>query len=117
MFGVNGEYFITQDLSIFSDSDIAVLYGQMRFRVNANGVLLSPESTVVNNNLNSIQNSDQEYFIPVRTILGLKLGRHCVNGEHYVAVKVGYDARYVFARAIAPDMAASGLYVNLIWDF
>ena len=66
--------------------------------------------------------STQQYFVPIRTILGVKLGTYCLQDEHYVAVKVGYDARYVFAYPAlykygGGSIAMNGLYVNFIWDF
>jgi hypothetical protein len=96
LFGFNGEYFITEEFSIFSDSNIAVLYG----KINS-----SNTSSVIGSNINNettavstyIQDFNQPYFVPVRSILGLKFGKYCLQDQHYIAIKIGYDARYVLA--------------------
>jgi hypothetical protein len=120
MFGFNGEYHITEGLSFFSNSDVAILYGRM----NANYTLKYTLVTISNpenyGTIGADYDSNQEYYVPLRSIIGLQLSRYCLDGQHFVAVKLGYDARYVFAKSAplgAGDIASSGLYLNFIWDF
>ena len=142
VFGFKGEYFLTEAVSIFSDSDISVLYG---------GINSSNTTLFINKFVNNetqgvakyVQNFNQPYFVPVRSIFGLKFGKYCLEDKHYIALKIGYDARYIFADSglfgyigsgtivdtalvigsvpIMPtngyNIAANGLYLNFIWNF
>ena len=117
MFGFNGEYYLTHQISIFSDSDIAVLYGHMKTSVRSyysNSLAADSTGPI---EATAIRETDQEYFVPVRSILGVKLAKYCLEDKHYLAVKIGYDARYIFTSNVRKDYAMNGLYVNFIWDF
>ncbi len=140
MFGFNGEYHITNGLSLFSDSDIAILYGQSYNNsvssVSA-GTATVTEAQIISNNTQN----DCQYYVPVRSIIGIKLDSYCLEDSHYVAIKLGYDARAVLTApliltttssasgttnapatgnittVISNDIFMSGLYANFEWDF
>lgn len=118
MFGFNGEYDIVEGLSIFSDSDIALLFGEakdktnLRFNSISNDVLF----TQYNNGLSSIM--DCMIYVPVRTILGLKFATYCFEEKHHVALKIGYDVRAVMSFPETDQgFYMNGLYTNLVWNF
>jgi hypothetical protein len=138
-FGLSAEYFLVKQLSIFSESSIAILYGGINTQTTS--LYFDPS---INNEINGvatyIQNFKQPYFIPFRTIIGIKLGRYLFNDKQYVAFKIGYDIRYVIGNSglsgdpvnasltgqsykvpimlyKSYDIAANGLYVNFIWNF
>lgn len=118
MFGFNGEYEITKYISLFSDSDIALLFGEAHqsspvFYQQYDGDDLDDqyESTLYNND-NCI------VYVPVRSILGLKLSTYLFHEKQYVSIKVGYDARAVFSmQETNRGFNMSGLYTDLIWNF
>lgn len=138
-FGFNGEYFVSENFSFFSDSDIAVLYGG----INSSNTSLYFDASVDNDTngvATYVQNFKQPYFVPVRTIFGVKLSKYCLEDQHFISLKVGYDARYVLAdsglvgyvgsEAASPtsatnpimpsngySIAANGLFLNFIWSF
>ena len=131
-FGFNGEYHLGCNLSVFSDSSIAILYGQLNSTIINVSNYASQLNTAGTFSYNFTYN--QPYFIPIRSILGLKLGKYCLEDCHYIAVKVGYDARYILVDTgnnahndgagnmlMGPNpgynIASNGLYVDFIWDF
>jgi hypothetical protein len=138
-FGLNGEYFFTRQLSVFSDSSIALLYGGINTQTTS--LYFDPS---VNNDINSVatylQSFKQPYFVPFRIILGLKFDKYFLENSHYIALKIGYDIRYVIGDAGLSgnevnasvegqnfkqnimlyskyNIAANGLYLNFIWNF
>lgn len=140
VFGFNGEYHITNGLSLFSMSDIGILYGQSE---NDYISTLSSATTGVTT-LQAISNNTQnncQYYVPVRSIIGIKLDSYCLEDAHYVAIKLGYDVRAILATpitssttstamvdgasvltstittAISNDVFMSGLYCDFEWDF
>jgi len=122
MFGMNGVYNITENIAIFSDSDVAVLYGESKnTRISTltkgtgsgDGSDITTDRTVTRKNPSNCQ-----YYLPVRSIVGVQLASYCLDDMHYVAVKIGYDARMVVtATSSGRDFVMNGLYCNFIWDF
>jgi|GEM_PF-2169336 len=140
VFGFNGEYHITNGLSLFSMSDVGILYGQSE---NDYISTLSSATTGVTT-LQAISNNTQnncQYYVPVRSIIGIKLDSYCLEDAHYVAIKLGYDVRAILTTpitssttssgtvnstevltstittAISNDVFMSGLYCDFEWDF
>ncbi len=118
-FGFNGEYYITEGLSLFSDSNLAVLIGQVQGTATStltSGTTASAEPNVVV----ATNNTDGAYMVPVRSIIGIKLSTFCLEDKHYVAIKLGFDARVI---AVIPTigvptgLSLNGLYADLIWAF
>lgn len=141
MFGMNAEYNIAKGISIFSDSNVGVLYGENNYNVTtyvSAGADIPEDRTVINKG-----NTNAVVYVPVRTILGVKLSTYCVNETHYIAIKIGYDAgavlspsnyynyqqgwevpfdqdnAYGFSQLIpvSNNLIKTGLYVDLLWDF
>lgn len=118
MFGFNGEYHFLDEIALFSDSDIAILYGEARnTRVTTlTGVADSDVETTRTITLNN--NVLCQFYLPVRSIIGLKFSRYCLEDRHFIALKIGYDVRTVIAY---PDdesgFTMGGLYTNLVWNF
>lgn len=118
MFGFNGIYHFTCNLAIFSDSDIALLYGEARNR-NISTLVGSDSSQAESNQVvNHADNVDCQYFIPVRSVIGLQISDYFYSSKHYVALKIGYDIRSVIAYPNDQrGFSMGGLYANLIWNF
>lgn len=116
MFGLNGEYHFTHGVAFFSDNDVSVLYGQARRTVVStltNGGSITSPRVITNKNLN-----DCGYYVPVRTTVGLKLSRYCLEDEHFVAVKIGFDARTILAfPENESGYSMNGLLLDFVWDF
>ncbi|MCH9621123.1 MAG: hypothetical protein S4CHLAM20_05390 [Chlamydiia bacterium] len=122
MFGFNGEYHITEGISLFSDSDVAVLYGESKETAKSiitKGGATGTGSTITTDRVITAKNDlDCQYFVPVRSILGVKLATYCLDDQHYLAVKLGYDARSIISYTnTSRGYVMSGLYANFIWDF
>ncbi len=139
MFGFQGEYHLTHGLSFFSDSDVGVICGSSTNSYVSN---LTPDGSVIdyvqtiNNNISS---NGCQFYLPVRSIIGVKLSQYCLNDAHFIAVKLGYDARIVLSSPlllstngvvgssvgaaatvstpVPSDLFMSGLYVNFEWNF
>ncbi len=142
MVGMNGEYTFTKGVSLFANSNISVLYGETRYKLlttvtsNSSGQNDFPDDrdvTVPGSMLNAT-------CVPVRTIIGMKFFKYVMEGSHYIALKVGYDARavvfaskeailsqifsnsddtvtFVQAKNIDNGFTMSGLYLDFMWDF
>lgn len=118
MFGFNGEYHFVENIALFSDSDIAVLFGDADKTISAiyqdyDGTTLDEEykSTVY-------QNIHCMIYVPIRSVLGLKFSRYCLEDKHYLALKIGYDVRAVIAvQDDSRGFTMNGLYTNLVWNF
>ncbi len=134
VFGFNGEYHITHGLSLFSMSDIGILYGQSENNY-VSSLSAAGDITTTQAISNNTQNNCQ-YFVPLRSIIGIKLDSYCLEDAHYVAIKLGYDARAVLTTSIVSSMMStastnnamvtsvtsndifmSGLYCDFEWDF
>ncbi|MCH9621124.1 MAG: hypothetical protein S4CHLAM20_05400 [Chlamydiia bacterium] len=116
MFGFNGEYNFTQGFALFSDSDIAVLYGEASRTITS--ILTNSSDVAAERKITNQTKYDCQYYVPVRTILGVKLSRYCLEDNHYLAVKIGYDARALVSYTNTENgYVMSGLYLNFLWDF
>lgn len=139
MFGFNGEYHLTHGISLFSDSNIGVLYGSstnvLTSALSPNGTTITAAQVVTNN----VPSNACQLYLPVRSIIGVKLSQYCLNDAHFIAVKLGYDARVVLTStllastssvvgtaladaipvttAVSNDIYMTGLYANFEWNF
>jgi hypothetical protein len=137
VFGINSEYFLVHWLSVFIDSEIAVLYGG----IDSTNVSLFVDPTINNNTHGTStfhQKFNQPYFLPVRSILGLKVSKTFSNDQYFFALKIGYDVRYIivdsglngdvsggigrnsstnFVPKNGYNIGANGLYTDLVWNF
>ncbi len=134
MFGFQGEFHITHGFSVFSDSDIGVLYGSSSnssvSNLSADGTAIENAQTITNSN----PTNGGQLYLPVRSIIGVKLSQYCLNDAHFIAVKLGYDARVVLTSPsytstvsvsgsgavttnVSNDIFMTGLYANFEWNF
>ncbi len=142
IFGGNGEYCFTKNVSLFVNSSVSVLYGESRYKVVTT---VTPNTSGVNDFTNDRVTTNpgkmlNVTYVPVRTIIGIKLAKYVMDGSHYIALKVGYDARAVLSasnesivsQTFAPSNDAvttvqaknidngftmTGLYLNFMWSF
>lgn len=141
MFGMNGEYSIVEGFSIFSDSNVGVLYGQVKYNMLAVVTAESAGSNIFTEDRDLTNNGkmDTVTYVPVRSILGVKFSKYFLDKTHHVALKVGYDARAVLSTSkdvlvsqnwfptgdfattqvknIDNSFSMSGLYIDLCWGF
>lgn len=109
MFGFNAKYYFVENIAIFSDSDIALLFGNAD---QTSVVFSSSDATRLISNINCM------IYIPVRSILGVEFSQYCLEDTHYVALKIGYDLRAVIAmQDFSRGFTMNGLYTNLVWNF
>ncbi len=141
MFGMNGEYSIAKGVSLFSDSSVGVLLGESDYTYTT---LVPAENDVPENRFAKNKgNMTNVVYVPVRTILGIKLSTYCINDTQYLALKIGYDAQavlspttrnrldqgfqistnnentytYVQLMNITNSITRTGLFVDLEWSF
>jgi hypothetical protein len=115
-FGFNGLYHIVQELYFFCDNSVAVLLGEARY--NNTSMLTAGDTIGVNQTVGLSITEATQYYIPVRSIIGIKLAKYCLDEKHYLALKVGYDARAVIsATSDSKGFVAGGLYLNAEWSF
>ena len=118
MFGFNGEYYFVENFSIFSDSDIALLYGSSNWGQEANYTEYNSNTLEDVYTSNLYGNINCMIYVPIRSIIGLKFSQYCVDDTHYIALKIGYDVRSVLSFWNTDrGFYTSGLYTNLIWNF
>jgi len=119
-FGFNGEYHITEGLSLFSDSNVAVLIGQLSGTTSST-LTASGATGYVDPRVATINTPEScAFMVPLRSIIGVKLSTFCLEDKHYVAIKLGYDARAVGVVGPGSSPAGfslNGLYTDLIWNF
>ncbi len=113
---LNGMYHIVQELYFFMDNSIGVLYGEATNNETsgiAAGGTVDAARTVTGKTYYSMQ-----YYVPVRSVIGVKFAKYCLEEKHYVALKVGYDARAVIS-ATNPNkgFVANGLFLQGEWTF
>ncbi|MCH9619029.1 MAG: hypothetical protein SP4CHLAM5_11740 [Chlamydiia bacterium] len=142
MLGLNGQYYFTKNVSLFANSSVSVLYGEARYKVvttvtpNSAGSNVFTDSRVTTNPGKMLNVCS----VPVRAIIGMKLAKYVMEGSHYIALKVGYDARAVLsassesilsqmysinadsittvqAKNIDNGFTMSGLYLDFMWSF
>jgi hypothetical protein len=117
-FGFNGEYYITEGLSFFSDSNVALLIGEVTGKYTTSLITSSTTTDPLESVLNA--NNSSAYMLPIRSIIGVKLSSFCLEDKHFVALKLGYDVRVV---GVAPNQylgtgfSTNGLYADLVWNF
>ncbi|MCH9623903.1 MAG: hypothetical protein S4CHLAM27_02730 [Chlamydiia bacterium] len=115
-FGLNGLYHLAQELYFFCDNSVAVLAGEARYNNTSTltaGSVVTGEQAIPYSSAQSTQ-----YYIPVRSIIGVKLAKYCLEEKHYLALKIGYDARAVISATDASKgFVSGGLYVNAEWSF
>ena len=117
MFGLNGEYNVTHGIAIFSDNDVAVLLGEAH-RVRTSTLTRGGSVVITDRVSKDVADFTCQVYVPVRSVIGLKLSRYCLDDEHYLAVKIGYDARaFLTIDDTHSGFNMSGLYLNFIWDF
>jgi hypothetical protein len=117
MFGLNGEYNVTHGIAIFSDNDVAVLLGEAH-RVRASTLTRGGSIVITDRTSTDVADYTCQYYVPVRSVIGVKFSRYCLEDEHYIAVKVGYDARaFLTMDGTHSGFNMNGLYLNFIWDF
>lgn len=125
MFGFNGVYYLTEMIGLFADSDVSVLYGESSYtaistlngKVGATGAT-SSISLATDRVITGKVFDGCHYYVPVRSFLGAQLASYCLNDEHYVAVKIGYDARTMISLTnVDRAYAMSGLTADFVWDF
>lgn len=118
LFGFNGEFYIVKRISFFSDSDISLLYGGSR--LSSTSLLTkdvgdeqddnfpNDQMAVVDNNISC------QFYLPVRSIIGLKFVNPSIFDKYDLLFKIGYDTRVVISY---PEdergFAMTGLYTNL----
>ena len=118
MFGFNGEYHFFDGLAIFSDSDVALLFGESNLSTEAQQEDL--DGGLVDDQYRSTryENIGCMIYVPVRSILGLKFSKYCFEDRHYLALKIGYDVQAVIGlEDLYRGFTMSGLYTNLVWNF
>lgn len=118
LFGFNTLYHFTCKLALFSDSDIALLYGESRLQNISTlvGVLDAPVE--VDQVIDRQNNEGCQFYVPLRTILGVQLADYCFEKKHYLAAKVGFDVRAVIAYPTdVRGFFMQGVYANLVWNF
>lgn len=121
MFGLNGEYLFTNCLSLFSDSNVSFLYGESLSQTISNYKSFDDDADLAlddDDYTTETMDIHCQYFLPMRSIIGLKFAKYCYEGKYHLAVKLGYDVRVVFSYpAMDRGFAMNGLYANLIWNF
>lgn len=121
MFGVDGEYYFSCAFSLFMDSSISLLYGESSSFVDTDYILYDNDAhTELDEHYFTTENRKTycQYFVPVRSILGVQFSKFCFEDSHYLAIKLGFDVRMVLSYPeIDRGFAMSGLYTNLIWNF
>ena len=112
----NGLYHIVQELYFFMDNSIGVLYGEATN--NEYSSIGAGGSIDATRRVDGKTYYSMQYFVPVRSIIGAKIAKYCLEEKHYIALKVGYDARAVLS-ATNPNkgFVANGLYLNFEWTF
>lgn len=118
MFGLNGEYYLIKELSIYSDNNIALLFGEADQK-EINEFIADIDSSYDYDFLSTTNRNELcQIYIPIRTGLGLKFSRMCFDDAHYLALKIGYEVTAVLSYpATDRGYTMSGLYTNLIWNF
>lgn len=122
MFGFEGEYRFLERVSLFSDSDIAVLYGEAN-TVQTSTLIGLPDPNIstgpsVDRVVDLINNVACQFYLPVRSILGVKIDNCMTAEKDYIALKIGYDLRVVISYPNDENgFAMGGLYTNLVWSF
>lgn len=118
MFGFNALYHFTCKLALFSDSDIALLYGESRLK-NISTLVGEPGAAVtVDQVIDHFNNDNCQFYVPLRTILGVQLSDYCFDNRHYLAIKVGFDVRTILAYPTdVRGFSMGGVFANLVWNF
>lgn len=118
LFGVNSEYYFLENVALFSDSQLALLYGKAN--TSQTSILKgAPSSDIeVDRVVDLIDNVDCQFYLPVRSIIGIQMSRCIIKDRHYFTLKLGYDLRTVISYPNDENgFAMGGLYTDLIWNF
>lgn len=117
MAGVNLEYHCRKEISVFSDSEIAVLYGEAR-TYNETEMLPDPNEVEVGRTIEEVDLFSCQPYCSFRSILGVKFDCDFLDPSVYLALKIGYDLRVVISYPNDENgFAMGGLYTNLAWFF
>lgn len=107
--GLNSLYHVVQELYFFCDTSVAVLMGEAKLNDTSTG------TAGVRTFLDFQKN---QFYVPVRSVLGVKFAKYVLEEKHYLALKVGYDARAVIsATDSGVGFVSGGLYINGEWSF
>ena len=123
MFGFNGDYGITEMISLYCDSDVSVLYGEANDTITsvltkATGTSGTGSTITTDRVITTKTLTDCHYYVPVRSILGAKIASYCLEDQHYVALKIGYDARaFISYTDVNRGFVMSGLIADFVWNF
>ncbi len=104
MIGLNGNYYLNQNWSLFSMGDFSVLLGESRV-TNSTG-FVTTQATPTNFRVN-----DANFVLcpTTRAVLGLQYESDAYEQTQHFTIKAGFDGRYYFNQYPIVDRPASAL--------